>query len=99
MASLTILYWRDIPTQVIARSGRQSAKLQLSTRFTEAIDMAAMRSGAIEADIYLADWRRADAGACCEDITQEAHNCAKNLEADYDQARLMRLIEAGGREL
>ena len=60
MASLTILYWRDIPAQVIAKAGRTSAKRELPLRFTEAIDMAAMRSGAAGTDDYLAAWRRGD---------------------------------------
>ena len=44
MASLTILYWRDIPSQVIAKAGRSSAKRQLSERFIRAIDAAAMHA-------------------------------------------------------
>ena len=55
MASLTILYWRDIPAQVIARAGRAGAKAELSRRFTEAIDAAAMRAGLTDSDAYLAE--------------------------------------------
>ena len=44
MASLTILYWRDIPSQVIVKAGRKSAKRELSERFIRAIDAAAMRA-------------------------------------------------------
>ena len=46
MASLRITYWRDIPAMVAAKQGRKTAKRELPLRFTEAIDMAAMRSGA-----------------------------------------------------
>ena len=60
MAQLFIVYWRDIPAQVIARAGRQSAKRELTARFQEAIDRAAMRSGAHGTDAYLAEWRRSD---------------------------------------
>ena len=60
MASLTVVYWRDIPAQVIAKQGRKSAKKMLSDRFQEAIDRAAMRSGAAGTDDYLEDWRRGD---------------------------------------
>ena len=45
MAKLTIMYWRDIPSQVIAKIGRRSAKVPLGSRFQEAIDRAAMRAG------------------------------------------------------
>ena len=53
MANLTVVYWRDIPAQVIAKAGRKSAKKMLSDRFQEAIDRAAMRSGAAGTDEYL----------------------------------------------
>ncbi|TJW83977.1 MAG: hypothetical protein E5X43_21975, partial [Mesorhizobium sp.] len=43
MADLIVVYWRDIPAQVIVKKGRQNAKRELPLRFTEAIDMSAMR--------------------------------------------------------
>ena len=45
MASLTIISWRDIPAQVVVKRGRETAKVQLSPRFQEAVDRAAMRAG------------------------------------------------------
>ena len=42
---LTTILWRDIPSQVIVRAGRNKAKQQLSHRFQAAIDRAAMRAG------------------------------------------------------
>mgnify|MGYP002526148062 FL=1 len=50
MAKLTIVYWRDIPAQVIAKEKRNAAKRVLSERFEKAIDRAAMRSGARDTD-------------------------------------------------
>ena len=58
MAQLTILYWRDIPSQVIVKAGRRNEKRLLPALFQEAIDMAAMRSGAAATDDYLEEWRR-----------------------------------------
>ena len=61
MAEYQITYWRDIPSMVIARdSGEAASKVALPNRFQEAIDEAAMRAGASDADAYLADWRRED---------------------------------------
>jgi hypothetical protein len=97
MASLTILYWRDIPSQVIVKAGRKAAKRELSERFIRAIDAAAMRSGADSTDDYLADWRRADAGPCGDDLEAEAAAAAAKLEAEYDTPRLARLAENEGR--
>jgi len=51
MASLTIVYWRDIPSQVIVKSGRTAAKRELTERFIRAIDAAAMHARAKSADL------------------------------------------------
>ena len=42
MPALTIVYWRDIPAQVIVGKGRSGAKAPLPERFEQAIDRAAM---------------------------------------------------------
>jgi hypothetical protein len=98
MAALTIVYWRDIPAQVIAKRGRETAKRQLSDRFQQAIDAAAMRAKLAGADAYLNEWRRAEPASCGEDLEQEAASFAAKLERDYDDARLARLVAAGGRD-
>ncbi|MCB1421874.1 MAG: virulence factor [Nitratireductor sp.] len=99
MAQLQIVYWRDIPAQVIVKAGRRNvAKRELSLRFTEAIDMCAMRSGAAETDDYLAEWRRADPVDVSDDIETEATKAAETLETEYDKERLVRLVNSGGRE-
>ncbi|MFP7673131.1 virulence factor [Marivita sp. S0852] len=96
MADVTIVYWRDIPAQVIVGKGRRGAKAQLSERFEQAIDRAAMKTGAAETDSYLAEWRKAepysrdgDAQTICD---AEAHR----IEAEYDTARLKALIDNDG---
>lgn len=98
MAQLTIVYWRDIPAQVIAKAGRQAAKRQLTERFEKAIDRAAMRAGLRDSDSYLAEWRRADPLECGSDLESEAAAAAARLEAEYPDDRLARLVAAGGLE-
>lgn len=98
MADLIVVYWRDIPAQVIVKKGRANAKRELSLRFTEAIDMAAMRSGAAETDAYLAEWRKADPVAVGDDLETEADKAMAAIEADYDRDRLVALARTGGRE-
>jgi hypothetical protein len=97
MAQLTIVYWHDIPAQIIVKAGRQSAKRELPPRFQEAIDRAAMRSGAHGTDEYLAAWRRAAPAPCGDDIEAEAENAARRIEAEYDETRVAELVKAGGR--
>lgn len=98
MARLTIVYWRDIPAQVIVKAGRQAAKRQLSPRFESAIDRAAMKARLRDTDSYLAEWRRAAPVACGEDLEAEAQAAAEGLERDYPEARLAELVAAGGLE-
>ncbi len=98
MAKLTIVYWRDIPAQVIAKEKRNAAKRVLPERFEKAIDRAAMRSGARDSDAYLAEWRRGDATPCGDDLDAEADAVAARIEGDYDDDRLAGLIASGGRE-
>ena len=98
MADLIIVYWRDIPAQIIVRKGRQNAKRELSLRFTEAIDMAAMRTGASETDAYLAEWRKAEPVPVGDDLEAEAEKALADLEARYPKERLVALVKAGGKE-
>lgn len=99
MATLQIVYWRDIPAQVIVKAGRKSvARRELPLRFTEAIDMCAMRTGAAETDDYLAEWRRSDPVEVGDDLEVEATKAAERLETEYDKARLAALVKAGGTE-
>ena len=98
MASLIIISWRDIPAQVIVKRGREVAKIQLSQRFQEAVDRAAMRAGKGSSDAYLADWKRSEPKACSDDIQAEANAAAAEIEARYSDADLERLIRAKGLE-
>ncbi len=99
MAQLQIVYWRDIPAQVMVKAGRRNqAKRELSLRFTEAIDMAAMRDGAAETDDYLAEWRRGDPVDVGDDLEAEAEAAMTRIEQDYPKERLVELVKNGGRE-
>jgi Virulence factor len=97
MAQLIVVYWRDIPAQVIVKQGRSSAKRQLTERFEKAIDRAAMRAKLRDTDSYLAEWRRANPVDCGGELEAEAAAAAERLEVEYDDARLQRLVENGGR--
>lgn len=98
MADVTIVYWRDIPAQVIVGKGRRGAKVQLPERFEQAIDRAAMKGGMDGTDDYLAEWRKADPypveadGSDIDIATAEA----ARLDAEYDQDRIKALIANDG---
>ena len=96
MAERTVVYWRDIPAQVIVKAGRNQARRQLSDRFQEAIDSAAMRAGLYGTDDYLGEWRRVGPEACGDDVEAEADAAMARLEAEFPEDALKALVAAGG---
>ena len=96
MATLTIISWRDIPAQVVGKRGRETAKIQLSGRFQEAVDRAAMRAGKGSSDAYLADWKRSEPQPCADDIQSVVAAMAAEIEARYTDEDLERLIRSKG---
>jgi hypothetical protein len=96
MGAVSIISWRDIPAQVVVKRGRESAKVQLTARFQEAIDRAAMRAGRGSSDAYLADWGRSAPRPCSDAIKEEAAAEAARIEQRYTDEDLERLIRAKG---
>ncbi|MEM1151426.1 MAG: virulence factor [Pseudomonadota bacterium] len=96
MVDVTVVYWRDIPAQVIVGKGRRGAKKQLPERFEQAIDAAAMRLGAKDADAYLAEWRKAPPYQVDGDAAEVAEAEATRLETEYDRDRVRKLIANNG---
>ncbi len=96
MPTLIIISWRDIPAQVIGRKGRETSKVQLTPRFQEAVDRAAMRAGRGTSDAYLADWKRSPPRPCGEDVAAEVAAEAARIEARYTDEYLERLVKSNG---
>ena len=96
MPDVTIVYWRDIPAQVIVGRGRRAAKVQLSERFEQAIDRAAMKAGLTGTDGYLGEWRKADPVEVAGDAESVAKDEAERIERTYDAARIKALIDGDG---
>jgi hypothetical protein len=93
-----IVYWRDIPAQVKVKAGRTRAARQLTERFQEAIDAAAMRAKLTGTDEYLAEWRNGEPVQREGEPETVAEAVAAELEAAYSDSRLEGLVNAGGRE-
>ena len=105
MASLSVIYWRDIPAQVVAESGRGrdrvQSKQEMPKRFALAIDEAAMRGGSSSTDDYLAEWRKSDPEPISDDMEQMEQAVSariEELDSLYDKARLSALVANGGRD-
>ena len=98
MADKVIVYWRDIPAQVMVKQGRKAARRELPERFITAIDACAMKVGAKDSDAYLAEWRRGEPVPVGDDLEAEADAALASLEAEFDRERVAALVANEGRE-
>ena len=96
MPTVTIVYWRDIPAQVIVGKGRRGHKVQLPERFEQAIDRCAMKVGAKDADAYLSDWRKAPPYTVEGKDVEVAIAEAARLEEEFGTEAIKTLIENEG---
>ena len=97
MSDTVIVYWRDIPAQVIVGKGRRASKVQLPERFEQAIDRAAMKIGAKDGDAYMAEWRKAPGPVSKGDPKAHAEALAAELDEMHGPERLKQLIDNEGR--
>ena len=97
MVKKTLVFWRDIPSQVIVQRGRRREKRMLSPRFQEAIDRAAMRAGKGSSDAYLSEWRRETSRSeSSADLAEIAEQEIARFEAEFGDAELAALIRQHG---
>jgi hypothetical protein len=95
MGTLSVIWWRDIPAQILARDARRSSKVVLHPRFQVAIDKAANRAGKRAYNDYIAEWRKTQR-RCGDDLEAEVREESDRLEAEYDKHHLAELIQTGG---
>ncbi len=102
MAKITVLFWRDIPAQIVVKIGerrsKKQKKVELSRRFFIAIDEAAMKSGKTGSEDYLSEWRKVDYGECGNDLENEIKLLLQKLESEYTNKKLKKLISNAGFE-
>jgi hypothetical protein len=96
MPEVTIVYWRDIPAQVIVGKGRRGSKRPLPERFEQASDRAAMKIGADDSDAYLAEWRKADPYTVDGEPDAVADAEVARIDAEFDRDRIKTLIANDG---
>jgi hypothetical protein len=81
-----VMYWRELPSLVVAREGEQVTKSPLGPRFQSAIDEAAMRLGDVGSDDYLAGWRRGEWTAAEGDPAEVTGRVVAELEDAWPPA-------------
>ena len=94
---LTVIKWRDIPTQVmIKKSRREVEKLQLNNRFMEAVDSAATVGDSTDADAYLTDWHNEVTEIADGDLKEPVETKAAELEAEFTDEVLLSYVNNAG---
>ena len=97
MEEYTIVYWRDIPAQLIKGKGRNASKIKLNERFEIAIDRCAMKVGAKDSESYIKHWKKVR--RCFQtDSNGSLESEAKILELEYTNNKLNELIANSGWE-
>ncbi len=96
MTEIIVLFWRDIPAQIIAGKGRKATKIQLSEKFEKAIDRCAMKANLKDTDSYLGEWKRSafKHSEISEKIAVEKE--AQRLEKKFDAETLKAYINNNG---
>jgi hypothetical protein len=96
MGELTVISWRDIPMQIVARGAEgATARALLTDRFQEAVDASAMVAGLIGSDEYT-DQMQMDKRGCADDLEAEVESARVAIEAEWTDEVLRAAIRAGG---
>ena len=95
--NLTVIKWRDIPTQVmIKKSRREVEKILLNNRFMEAVDSAATVGDSTDADAYLTDWHNEVTEIADGDLKEPVETKAAELEAEFTDEVLLSYVNNAG---
>ena len=87
MARVQVLCWMEIPSVVEARAEGKVHKEQLSQRFQELIDLAAMRRKLAGTDAYLEEWNRLAPEERPGTAAEAAKAAAAEIEQRYETLR------------
>ena len=98
MAQLKIVYWHDIPGQVVFKEGRRNTRLRLPARFMKAIERAAYRLKKQNQDAWFDPWHDVAQTIEGNDVRGQAERLIRQLEVDYSDAVLDQLIRASGKD-
>ena len=94
---LTVIKWRDIPTQVMIKKSRKEVeKIQLDDRFMEAVDSAATFADATDTDAYISDWHNEVIEIPDGDLKESVAIKTAELESSFTQNVLLDYVNNGG---
>ena len=93
MTEFQVTRWRELPSMVTARSGDETAKVQLAARFQEAIDEAAMRLGDTGATDYLEGWERSSWTEADGSPAEVLDRVAAELDREWPAERIAAYLD------
>lgn len=88
---VTVVYWRDIPAQVMAGRGRNAIRAKLPDRFQEAIDRAAAGAGLTGSEEYTSQLHKVSVPGPSPRVV------ADQIDADYPDTVLDEIARNHGR--
>ena len=92
MTTYTILYWQEIPSLIEAKDGESASKAQLSERFQDLIDKAAMRRALAGTDAYIEGFKKGSSIEI-EGSPEEAVRLVKDdLEGQFEEIATAALL-------
>ena len=87
MTKVFILSWQDIPTVIEARDSNGIEKVELSKRFSELIDLIAMKKGIVGTDDYLRDWKKKKLSSTNKTAKQVVLEMSEYFEDKYEEIK------------
>ena len=87
MTKVFILSWQDIPTVIEARDSNGIEKVELSKRFSELIDLIAMKKGIVGTDDYLRDWKKKKLSSTNKTAKQVVLEMSEYFEGKYEEIK------------
>ena len=87
MTKLSVLYWQNIPTLVEAKDENGIQKIELSKRFSELVDIIAMRKGLVGTDEYLLNWKRKRLPISFKPAKQCVLDLSRDFESRYEEIK------------
>jgi hypothetical protein len=101
LATVRVMYWKEIPVQVKGEDGQGSVSVPLAPRFQEAADAIAMLDGSAGTDAYLDAWQWGPAierpGAAAEAAHEIADRINSTMPNDF-VARIRDMERNGTRD-
>ncbi len=88
MARYQVIYWKHIPTMVIATEGEERVRLSLPPRFQAAVDAYAMADGSMADSAYSDGWNKGPWTDREGAPQQVAELVASELEAEHPKIKM-----------